>query len=121
MKTLGYSICVLICCAVFIGCAPIEENNAVPPPTITQATYIMGQPNTILITGEFFKIKSDDKKDVIVSLNGRNWQPAKAIGSSSPTSYTADIPYGIDFPEVWVRVYGINEEYSDPCWIKGQR
>ena len=123
MKTFRHSILVLIVAATFAGCAHTEQSKSpdLPPPTISNATFQLGHPYTVVITGEFFKIKSDSKKDVLVSLNGRNWEAAKSITNSSPVSYTADLPYGINFPQVWVRVYGLNEEYSGPFLVHGQK
>ncbi|HET6247683.1 MAG TPA: hypothetical protein VFE47_08305 [Tepidisphaeraceae bacterium] len=103
------------------GCSALapEPKPEVPPATISAAAFRAGEPFTVVITGEFFKIKSDNKKDVIVSLNGRNWFPATSISDSSPTGYTAVLPYGVSFPNLWVRVYGMDGEYSQPFLVQG--
>jgi hypothetical protein len=121
MRTFSHSILVLIFAAALCGCVTQEENTEIPPPTITKAAFVMGYSNTVTIRGEFFKIKSDNMKDVLVNIGGNKWEPAKAITDSSPTSYTADLPYGINFPEVWVRVFGLNGEYSGPFLVQGQQ
>jgi hypothetical protein len=113
-------LAVLISCLA--GCTPVAPTPPeIPPAVISHAAFIPGEVDTVLIDGEFFKIQSDDKKDVVVSLNGRNWFPAKSITKSSPTSYTAVLPYGIAFPQVWVRVYGMNDDYSGTYLVEGLR
>jgi hypothetical protein len=120
MTTRAYLTALVISLASLCGCAPVVQSRPpeIPPPEITSAKFQLGQPYTVVIVGEFFKIKSDNKKDVVVSLNGRNWIAATSISESSPTSYTAVLPYGVSFPQVWVRVYGIDEEYSQPMLVQ---
>ena len=123
MKTCTAVALILISLAGLAGCTPAAKPSdaAIPPPTISDAVYPPGSLDTIRITGEYFKTKSTEKNDVVVSLNGRNWAPAKKILESSPTEYVAVIPYGPAFPTVWVRVYGMNTEYSSVALIHVQR
>ena len=117
MKTCILSVLAASLLVLFSGCAHEDDSGRIPPPTITDAVYWQGVDQIATITGDFFKAKSTYKGDVIVSLNGRNWTPAKKIMESSATKYVAVLPYGPDFPEVWVRVYGINEKFSDPYLV----
>jgi hypothetical protein len=77
----------------------------------------LGEQKKLVITGEYFKIKSDSKMDVVESLNGRNWESATKIVESEPTKYTVIVPHGIEFKDVWVRVYGMDGEYSPPALV----
>jgi hypothetical protein len=114
MKTRNLSLFPLICLAALSGCATGEKPaGEMPDATISDAYYPPGEVGTIHIKGEFFKMKSDNKSDVVVSLNGQRWKPATKIVESSPTEYIANIPYNAAFPQVWVRVYGMNSKYSD--------
>lgn len=122
MKTHNPLFLPLISLAIFSGCAPIEKGPEVviPPPTISDAFFPPGKLETIRITGEYFKMKSTSKSDVVVSINGRNWTPAKKIVDSSPTEYEAEIPYDAS-SQIWVRVYGMSEDYSGPYLVHVQR
>jgi hypothetical protein len=122
MKTRALFALTVLCLAALCGCGQVaREPDGNPPPTISDAVYLPGSLDTISITGEYFKLKSTLKGDVVVSLNGRNWTPAKKILESSPTRYVAVIPYGPAYPDVWVRVFGMNEEYSSVALIHVQR
>ena len=105
------------------GCATVNESkpDAAPAPVIFDAGFQLGDHQKAVLIGEYFKIKSDRKIDVIESLNGRNWEPAIQIVDSAPDRYTVILPYGIEFPDVWVRIYGMNGEYSAPVLVHGQR
>ena len=122
MKTRTFLALTLIGLATLSGCAHNEESaRTVPPPEVTDAIFRVGQNDVVQIKGEYFKVQSNNKSDVVASLNGRNWIPAKKIIESSPTEYVVVLPYGPDFPQVWVRVYGMNEKFSDPYLVHVQR
>lgn len=121
MRNCLATLCIALALVMMAGCAATHETPPeIPPPVISRASFSISAPTTVVITGEFFKINSDNKKDVIVSLNGSNWLAATNITDSSPTSYTAVVPYGINYPAVWVRVYGMDNQYSAPYLIQGQ-
>ncbi|HWE03846.1 MAG TPA: hypothetical protein VG326_15685 [Tepidisphaeraceae bacterium] len=110
----------LVIIATVAGCA--SDNSAppgtVPAPEISSAVFYDSKDHeNVFITGAYFKLKSDNRLDVIASLNGRNWTQARRIMDSSSTIYKATIPYGAEYPQVWVRVYGMNGEYSPPFLV----
>lgn len=89
-----------------------------PPPTITDALfYDHNNHDNVAIVGEFFPIKPAQRADVIASPNGTAWKPAIRILQASPTEMRATLPYGPEFPRVWVRVYGMNGQYSEPFLV----
>lgn len=101
-----------------IGCsstpAPVEET---PPPRIFDAAFNPDDHDYVLIRGEYFKFEKNDPNDVLASPSGANWKPAIKIIEASGTSYKVSIPYTSEYPNVWIRVYGINETYSEPFLI----
>lgn len=87
----------------------------VPPPVVTDAVYYDSHNhNYVYITGEFFQLDGDTPLDVVTSFNGARWVPAIKIFHASAREYKVSLPYGPEYPEVWVRVYGMNHEYSEP-------
>jgi hypothetical protein len=112
----------LISIAVIAGCASSDAPlppGVVPPPEITSAVFYDNKDHeNVYITGEYFKIQSDNRMDVIASLDGRNWTRARKIMDSSPTTYKATIPYNASYPQVYVRVYGMNGDYSPPFLVR---
>jgi hypothetical protein len=112
-------MCSLLCLTLLTGCAttPASTTEQIPPPEITEAVFKVGSLDTCFISGFYFKLKSNSKSDVIASLNGRNWSPSLKILDASPTSFTVILPYGPDHPQVFVRVYGMNGEYSEPFLV----
>jgi hypothetical protein len=115
MTTRNSVMCSLFSLALLAGCATTPQpTDEIPPPEITEAVFRVGSLDTCYISGAYFKLKSNNKSDVIASLNGRNWSPAVKILTFSGTEYSAILPFGPDYPQVYVRIYGMNETYSEP-------
>jgi hypothetical protein len=111
----------LLLMGAIAGC---ESQNAapstdlIPPPEVTDAVFYDNHNHeNVFITGVYFKLQSDYRMDVIASLNGRNWAPARKIMESSSTNYKVTLPYGAEYPQVWVRVYGMNGQFSPPFLV----
>jgi len=108
---------VSICLSLLAGCAnqdPSAKSGAIPAAKITDARYDPATHEFVVIDGEYFKAPSESKLDVITSLDGRDWKQARKIISSGAMSYKATIPYGPEYPNVWVRVYGMDGQFSQP-------
>jgi hypothetical protein len=118
MTTRIFVMCFPLYLILMGGCASTPpRSDDIPPPEITEAVFRVGSLDTCFISGAYFKLKSNNKMDVIASLNGRNWSPSLKILSASPTSFSAILPYGPDYPQVFVRVYGMNDTYSEPFLV----
>ena len=115
MKTRTLLIVTIFSFLMLGGCASPNksEENEVPRAVITNVEYDAADRDAVVISGEYFKYPSDNRNDVICSLNAGDWQPAKKIVDSSGLKYKAVLPYGQDFAHVWIRVYGLRNEYSE--------
>ncbi|HZK80040.1 MAG TPA: hypothetical protein VFC46_03215 [Humisphaera sp.] len=111
----------LICMTAIAGCAPNETPRpfgVAPPPEITSAIYYDNKNReNVYITGAYFKLQSDNRIDVVASIDGHTWVQARKIMESSPTVYKATIPYNSSYPNVYVRVFGMNGDYSPPVLV----
>ena len=102
------------------GCGSIKVPDAVhiPPPVIADAVYYDSRNHeNVFITGEFFRMESTTPLDVVASFNGGKWLPAVKILKSSAREYRVTLPFGPEYPSVWVRVYGMNGQYSEPVRV----
>jgi hypothetical protein len=118
---------VLLCALVLSGCAPEAPKPApsadwrenLPAPRIDSAVFAGAGMlrDTIQVKGAYFKEKSNEKDDLVVSTNGTIWVPPTKITDSSATSYVAILPYTANYPAVLVKVFGMNGHYSEPIAV----
>ena len=103
------------------GCGtrgPQSATVQVPSPEVKDAVfYDEKNHDYAFISGEYFKMSSDNRLDVVASLDGSTWKPARTVFASSSTEYKARLPFDASYPKVWVRVFGMNGEYSEPFLV----
>ncbi|MDB5910492.1 MAG: hypothetical protein JWP34_4606 [Massilia sp.] len=99
--------------------ASADWRENLPAPRIDSAAFVgTGMlRDTIQVKGAYFKLKSNEKDDLIISTNGTIWVPATKITDSSGTSYSATIPYTANYAAVMVKVFGMNGHYSGPVAV----
>ncbi|HZL34544.1 MAG TPA: hypothetical protein VFC78_04485 [Tepidisphaeraceae bacterium] len=97
-----------------------SPRDKLPAPFVEAAAYVGhggALRDTVHITGAYFDLTGDSKSDVLTSLDLRHWEPAKKIADASGTAYTAVVAHSAEFDYVYVRVFGMNGQYTLPFHI----